>query len=261
MKLLKNKYFKLLMAVILLFNFTFQNTVFAAEPSSNEEVTILVNNDKESQIEVERDGIKATLEFNKETNEISLSTNEKSKVTGENKKDYIVNADAVTKEKIEATFIDVETGEDYYMNSDEFRASVAWLVPLGVILGEILLSHLAAAGLAVIISGITYTAVKEVASKLKKKDYNHYMAILTKGDLYIGNALTKEQAVERLKSSDDKNNNVWSVNYFWASVIAREAGNDTKPVGPERDYGKTSADGYYMHFHLYNRSGGHSFYY
>ncbi len=87
------------------------------------------------------------------------------------------------------------------------------------------------------------------------------MAILTKGDLYIGNSLTKAQAVARLKSSDSKNNNVWSKSYSLAAAIAREAGGNRTPIGPERDKGKSSAEGYYFHFHLYNRTGGHSFYY
>ncbi|KWW11004.1 hypothetical protein AS888_11380 [Peribacillus simplex] len=58
--------------------------------------------------------------------------------------------------------------------------------------------------MAVVIAGVTYTAVKEVSSKLKKNKHKHYMAMLTKGDLYIGNSLSKTQAVSRLKSSDKK---------------------------------------------------------
>ncbi|MGG4264976.1 hypothetical protein [Peribacillus simplex] len=89
------------------------------------------------------------------------------------------------------------------------------------------------------IAGVTYTAVKEVSSKLKKKKHKHYMAMLTKGDLYIGNSLSKAQAVSRLKSSDKKiTNNVCSVSYTDATTIAREAGNNKTPVVPERDKGR-----------------------
>lgn len=176
-------------------------------------------------------------------------------------KDYKIEVETATEDKIEANFIDIETGEEYNVNSDNLQASFAFLIPLGVIIGEALLSHLIAIGLAVTIAGITYTAVKEVSSKLKKDKHKHYMAMITRGDLYIGNALSRSQAVSRIKSTDTKNNNVWSVSYTDAASLAREAGGNRTPVGPERDRGKTSAEGYYQHFHLYNRTGGHSFYY
>ncbi len=63
-----------------------------------------------------------------------------------------------------------------------------------------------------------------------------------------------------MKSSDKKNNNVWSKTYALAATVAKDAGNGRTPIGPERDKGKTSAEGYYFHFHIHNRTGGHSFY-
>ncbi|MRX70733.1 hypothetical protein GJU40_00930 [Bacillus lacus] len=89
------------------------------------------------------------------------------------------HVDYATDEELIATFIDTETGETYNVNSNEFKASLVWFIPLGVVLGEAIIAHLISAGLAVVIAGITYTDVKEVSEKLKKEKHDLYMAILT----------------------------------------------------------------------------------
>ncbi|MDX8346333.1 SAR2788 family putative toxin [Rossellomorea sp. YZS02] len=221
--------------------------------NTEEEITVQTNAEKENAV------VSATLD--KESNTFTINSTEENELGQMIEKSYNVIVNTATDEEFIATFIDQETGEQYEVNSNELNASLVWLIPLGVVLGEALIAHLISAGLAVVIAGVTYTAVKEVSEKLKKKKHDHYMAILTKGDLFIGNPLSEAQAVSRLKSKDKKANNVWSVSYSKAALIARKAGGNKAPIGPERDKGKSSAEGYYFHFHLYNRSGGHSFYY
>lgn len=121
-------------------------------------------------------------------------------------------------------------------------------------IGEALLSHLIAASAAVVIAGVTYTVASKVASKLRNKSYDHYAAVIRKGDVYIGNPISYSAAVARMKSGGD----VWSKSYSLAAKVARGAGNGRTPVGPERH--GNGKPGYYWHFHTYNRSGGHSFY-
>ncbi|MFP7473385.1 SAR2788 family putative toxin [Niallia taxi] len=233
------------------------------EISNNENFEVVEDSNKEITVEATVPEENAVVEasFDKINSEFTITSQEEDKDGNLVEKEYNVLIETATDEELIATFIDKETGEEYNVNTNEFKTSLVWLIPIGVVLGEALIAHLISAGLAVVIAGITYTAVKEVAKELKKKKHEHYMAVLTKGDLYIGNSLSKAQAVSRLKSSDKKNNNVWSVSYSAAAKIAREAGGNRTPIGPERDKGKSSAEGYYFHFHLYNRSGGHSFYY
>lgn len=156
------------------------------------------------QIKAEQEGVKAILKFDKETNDFSLSTNEKSR-SGKNNAEYKIDVETATSEKIEATFTDIETGEVYVINTDELQASFAFLLPIGVIIGEALLAHLVAAGLAFTIAGITYVVATEIINDLQKKKDNHYAAKLKKDVLYIGASLLLSQAATHLASGKDGN--------------------------------------------------------
>lgn len=261
------KIISVLLVVTLMFSsISSINVVFAEENSpsvDNAVIEIVENSDDEITLQatIEEENAVVQTTFDKESNEFLIISNEPNENGEMIEKTYRAIVEHATEDEIVATFIDTTTGETFNVNSNEFQASLAWFVPLGVVLGEALLAHLVASGTAFVLAGVTYTAVKEVSDKLKKKEHNHYMAKITKGDLFIGNPLTKSQAIDRLQSNDKKNNNVWSKNYDLAAKIAYGAGNNKTPVGPEIDKGKTSAEGYYFHFHIHNRSGGHSFYY
>jgi len=47
-----------------------------------------------------------------------------------------------------------------------------------------------------------------------------------------------------------------------AKRVAKKAGGNMKPVGPEIDEGKEGVLGYYYHYHTYNRKpkGNHAFF-
>lgn len=246
----------LVLSFILILSISFPS-ISNAKTNKNDEFTILVNNSKKLQIKAERDGVKAILKFDKETNELSLNTNEKSNKSGKNNRDYKIDVKTATDEKIEATFIDIETGEEYSINTDELQASFAFLLPLGVVIGETLLAHLVAAGLAITIAGVTYAAATEVIEKLNKEKHNHYAAKLKSNVLYIGNNVSLSTAASLLKSGED----VWSKSGDLAAKVAREAGGGRPAVPSENHWDKgLKKHRYYNHYHIYNRSGGHSFY-
>ncbi|GEN33787.1 hypothetical protein [Aneurinibacillus danicus] len=91
-------------------------------------------------------------------------------------------------------FLDIETNEEYKIDTDQVKASFAFLAPIEVVIEETLLNALLAAALTVVVGGMTYTLVTEVASTLRKKQYEHYAAVLSDGELYIGSAISYETA-------------------------------------------------------------------
>lgn len=265
----------LVLSFILLFSISFPN-ISNAESNQNTEITIEETNGNDIQIKTEQDGVEAVLNFDKETNEIilitneqplnfeenmqpqSLEVNEQSQSLEENEKVYKVDVETATSEKIVATFTDSETGEEYFVNTDQLQASIAFLVPIGVIIGEALLAHLVSAGLAIIIGGVTYAAATEVIKDLqKKKEYDHYVAKLDNNALFIGNNISLSTAASHLISGGD----VWSRTGDLAAKVAREAGGGKPPVPSENHMNTGSKKNlYYHHYHANGRKGGHSFY-
>lgn len=256
----------LVLSFILLFSISFPNTS-NAESNQNNEITIEETNGTDIQIKTEKDGIEAVLNFDKETNEILLITNEQPQnfeeniqpqSLEENEKVYKIDVETATSEKIVATFTDIETGEKYFVNTDQLQASIAFLVPIGVIIGEALLAHLVSAGLAIIIGGVTYAAATEVIKDLqKKKEYDHYVAKLDNNVLFIGNNISLSTAASQLITEGD----VWSRTGDLAAKVAREAGGGKPPVPSENHMTTGSKKNlYYHHYHANGRIGGHSFY-
>lgn len=76
------------------------------------------------------------------------------------------------------------------------------------------------------------------------------------GYVDIGRSLTYSQAVKEVSYS----RNVFTVTKTEALAVAKAAGKNKKPVGPEIDRGKSGIMGYYWHFHTYNRNGAHVWY-
>lgn len=126
-------------------------------------------------------------------------------------KEYKVDVQQATEHGIVATFTDMNTGEKYEINTNELHASFAFLIPIAVVVGEALLEHLIAMGLAFVIAGVTYTLASEIVPTLRNKNYDHYAAYLkTKEGVYIGNPISLSEAISRLNGKDFETNNVWS---------------------------------------------------
>lgn len=200
-----------------------------------------------------------SLSMDKDTREFTVKSVETDSEGNQVEKEYKVDVQQATENGIIATFTDTNTGEKYEINTNELHASFAFLIPIAIVVGEALLEHLIAMGLAAVIAGVTYTAASSIADKLRKKQYDHYPAYINrkKDIVMIGNQpLTLEEAASRLKGKDPYND-VWSTDSVKAFKVAAKAGNGKLPI---HDDPHECKDGYLPHWHIYNRSGGHSFY-
>ncbi|MGJ7034601.1 SAR2788 family putative toxin [Anoxybacillus eryuanensis] len=199
-----------------------------------------------------------SLSMDKDTREFTVKSVETDSEGNQVEKEYKVDVQQATEYGIVATFTDMNTGEKYEINTNELHASFAFLIPIAVVVGEALLEHLIALGLAFVIAGVTYTLASEIVPTLRNKNYDHYAAYLkTKEGVYIGNPISLSEAISRLNGKDFETNNVWSKTSGLAKKVAKEAGGGREPVfdSPHGSYPK-----FLPHFHKWNRSGGHSFY-
>ena len=199
-----------------------------------------------------------SLSMDKDTREFTVKSVETDSEGNQVEKEYKVDVQQATEHGIVATFTDMNTGEKYEINTNELHASFAFLIPIAVVVGEALLEHLIAMGLAFVIAGVTYTLASEIVPTLRNKNYDHYAAYLkTKEGVYIGNPISLSEAISRLNGKDFETNNVWSKTSGLAKKVAKEAGGGREPVfdSPHGSYPK-----FLPHFHKWNRSGGHSFY-
>lgn len=75
--------------------------------------------------------------------------------------------------------------------------------------------------------------------------------------MFIGNNISLSTAASSLKSGGD----VWSKSGDLAAKVAKEAGAGRAPIAMENhwDIG-LKKHRYYNHYHIYNRTGGHSFF-
>ncbi|WP_394514284.1 SAR2788 family putative toxin [Priestia aryabhattai] len=268
-----------LLATVLIIGLIPRNNVFATEDTStsniNEEQIQDMLDDKDTKIENTKDELSietnvsfddetydsseeesspesdeplsitdanVTLTLNHETNEITVSSIEKDEDGNEQVKEYNVSINNASEDGIDAKFIDTDSGESYKVDTNELQASFIWFaIPIGVAIGEALLSHLISIGLATVISGVTYLAISEFMKR--PKSYNHYMAYIDKkGKFWVGNGISKAKAISRLKSKQ----NTWSTSKSNAQTVAKGASPISKAVGPEIDkYGS----GKLYHYH------------
>lgn len=106
-----------------------------------------------------------------------------------------------------------------------------------------------------------FTAVAKadatIRSRVRRSSKTRYWsATLRRGYVDIGRSLTYSQAVKEVSYG----RNVFTVTKTEALAVAKAAGKNKKPVGPEIDRGKSGIMGYYWHFHTYNRNGAHVWY-
>lgn len=120
--------------------------------------------------EIQDDVDKATVtaELDKDTNKVTLTSKETEHGGNTLTKKYAVEIEDAYGDKIKAVFIDLDTDKKYYFDNNVAEASFAFLIPIGVEIGEVLLSHLLAASLAVTISGATYIAYSEFIKRETK---------------------------------------------------------------------------------------------
>lgn len=200
--------------------------------------------------------------MDKGTNKVTLTSKETEHGGNTLTKKYAVEIEDAYGDKIKAVFIDLDTDKKYYFDNNVAEASFAFLIPIGVEIGEVLLSHLLAASLAVTISGATYIAYSEFIKK-RNKNYHYFKAYLDKKKgLFIGDGISRSKAVSRLKSHD----NTWSDSKERAKSIAKSASPIGKVTAAEKDSnGKNKFYHYhpvtgYKHGKSIRLAGAHSFF-
>lgn len=199
--------------------------------------------DKELPLD-ELNSAKVVLDINLDEGNVTLDSTLLDEDGNKHIKKYNVLIDEANKDSVKATFVDTETGKKYVYDSEELSASWAIAIPIGINIGRALLATLFAAGAAITIGGVTYIAYKEF--KKKKKSYSHYMASRQKSGLFIGNGLSKKNAVKRLKKQLD----TWSTSKRNAQTIAKQASPISKIVGAEID---KNGKGKHYHYHPADR--------
>ncbi len=226
-----------------------------------DEVKLLENTDKEGKAYAILDGTKTTITWNKATNDVNLKVEEIEKREAPKESNFKIDINEDFEVSGEMNF----EGENYnieeMINLSDSEATTYVVIGLPIILGSALISALIAASATVVILGVTYVLATEVASTLRKKKPQHYQAAiryskkLKRDELFIGNDLEQAGAAGRLKKSS--NNDVWSTTQAGAFKIAKLAGGGKNPTAYEKHGG--GKPGYYWHYHIYNRTGGHSF--
>ncbi|MEK4198117.1 SAR2788 family putative toxin [Cytobacillus sp. FSL K6-0265] len=197
----------------------------------------LDNSTQEKDVEHVEVNLDLTLDEDEDSRLISIETDSDGNTV---EKEYQVVIEEADEEKIIATFIDLSTGEEYTYNSTELSASFAPAIPIGIGIGKALLDSLFAAGLAVVIAGVTYVSYSEFSKKKKTK--SHYMATRKSSGLFIGNGMSRTKAVSHLKSGKD----TWSTSKSNAQSIAKSASPKGKAVGAEID---KNGKGKHYHYH------------
>jgi hypothetical protein len=253
------KYISIVMCFVLLFSLIVANTksVFSAEGNQTTvyldgvEYSISIDNEMNTTVKTVGLNENAKLSFDKYGNGSAVLINE----TGE-RIVQSVSIKSLSPDSLNVTTsVDGVVKEIYDsisdLGSDTYTGQLQFAVWAGIELGSLLWA-LIFAGATIVLGGITYIVVTEVADELRKENKPHYAAVLKNQDLYVGQPLSENTAVSRLSSGGD----VWSVSYSYALKVAFIAGGNKPAVGPE----KHGDEGYYMHFHAYKRMGGHSFY-
>lgn len=158
--------------------------------------------------------------------------------------DYKVNFDetveynADTADFSSVVLVDESTGDEYSLNPD---TRLAYIIPVGIPLLAAAIEALLVAGSAIIIAGVVYTMVEEVAEALKRQNnYQYYAAVLREGAVYVGGGLTRTQA-QSLAYTDDSSGKILATSLAYARGLV---GNSYR--GPEIHGG---GEGFWNHIH------------
>lgn len=234
-------------------------------PSSLEgidEVKVLEDNENVVTVMGKEGNTIVTMTYDKNTSDITMTSEEinpyaRKSVTEENT--FNLQLDPNNIEDFEVSNTIEYQGKSYDLeetpNYSEYKqARLAAAIPLVVLLGGSLLNWIISQFASIVIAGVTYVVASAVISELKKKNYDHYLASLRSGKLYIGNSITYAAATTRLKSGD-----VWSRTNVLAEKVAKGAGGKATAV-ERHDKTGSKKDDFYWHYHMSSRKGGHSFY-
>lgn len=283
------RFLGVLLTFIFLFMIAVQPSGIKAEGAVLPNIEILENNDQVIKLKTTIDGVVGILTQDQDTLEITLDTIDTnisvSSLALSNEKGFNIASNEIkryeltlndspgksSEDNYSTTYQDVNTGEEFTVNSDSYENSgspgtvtpfLVWLLPIGAIIGEILISHLLAMATAVIIGSITWAVAEAVTTKLREEKHDHYAARIMQQQVWIGPSISLAVAKARLISfngdADAPGSDVFSRTLSLAVKVAKEAGGGKEPVGPEI-HGPLGG-GFLYHYHTWNRVGGHSFF-
>lgn len=281
-KISLKKSIAVILSFVLLFTILFPNKIHAENTKTTSDVLVEKIEDNANQLTLKgtKNGSSLILTQDKKTLKISMAGD--AKLFEENSaQSFSTNAnnssetiptpanynveinDIKSNEEIDATFTNIETGKSVdtlHNTTGEVTPQLVFLVPLGVIIGEALLASLIATAVAIEFGGVAYATISAIKDRVKNDKYDHYAAKIVQGNVWIGPSLSLAQASARLGGISIQENNVWSKNSTLASAVARAAGGGRKPEGPELQVEQKEGIFYYVHYHTWNRAGGHSFF-
>lgn len=252
MKKLTKRIFSFMLSLVMLFSLT------TTQVSAQETQNITVDGYTFEVISKDIDGV--TLSYNDNTEEyvfyldkqnelgkaeVDIDISQTSLLSrSEESSDYKIKFDenveytSDTEDFSSATLVDETTGEEYSLNPN---SRFAFAIPVGIPLLAAAIEALLAVGGAIIIAGVVYTVVEEVAEALKRqKTYRYYAAVLRKNAVYVGGGLETTPA-KALAYSNDSKGTVLATSFSYAKGLV---GNSYR--GPE-NHGSSS--GYWSHIH------------
>ncbi|MDU3801566.1 hypothetical protein [Paraclostridium bifermentans] len=203
---------------------------------------------------IDNDNVNTKLEVEPGSDEVTIISEEVNENGQLVNKEYVAKVSEISKNEGDITFTDKATDKDLLYNKECGYASIPIAIPLGIEIGAAAWAALIKLGEVITVAGISYV----VATKVKKSNkYNHFMARLSGGKLFVGKGLSLSQAISRMKSRQD----VWSKSKEFARQVAAGANKSGKPIHEIDKVNGRPKKGYYWHWHAANRTPkAHSFY-
>lgn len=271
---MKNKMKKILAIIVCIsFILTFlpSSSISFAKPNNSwkDKIKVLDADKKLKKAEVEYEGYKYIATLDKDTNEIKLKVkpikSKKSDVvldtlSSNEERNFSVKVEYFDGENLKAKLIDDVTKEEYNIgDSNTVSGQFVIALPLALGLVEALISALLAIGEAIVLCGVTYVVVTKVLEKVRNSKYDYYMAMIKKGNVFIGPAIDFSTACAIVMESPTTPGDVFARTESLAKSVAEKVAGSLpekkidgveckgKPVGPERH---RELPNYFPHFHV-----------
>jgi len=201
--------------LILIMVFNLNSVVFASSNTdeyivyNDQSYHILEKSDSVFSLKTENDNFEVIATLNYITREVMLVVTEKNNGTatsaapytvGNNTANYIVSN--IIDEDIYSetfTFINVDTGEIY--SSGEITPFYAGTIPSWMGLGKTAIEALLALGKAIIVGAVAWVSAVEIVHAVETSSYDYFQARRLNGDIYIGDGISRSQAVSIIKQN------------------------------------------------------------
>ncbi|MCR8745756.1 hypothetical protein [Romboutsia lituseburensis] len=204
---------------------------------------------------IDKDTIDTKLEIEPGSDEITIISEEVSESGQIVTNKYTTTVEEINKNEGDITFINEDETKEYIYNKYSGYASNPLAIPLGLEIGAAAWALLVKYGHVIVALGIAFVLDSKAP---KSKKYNHYMAKLSNGNLYIGKGLTRAEATAQMMIERD----VWSHTSDLAKKVAVAVSKSGQGINEvDKDKKGKPKKGYYYHWHPKERKPkAHSFY-